>query len=178
MSPNFNFRLATEEDAVPLERMINAAFQDDKSSHVFLTDDHSAINVTNAAGLKAKINQPDCAALAVTDASTGVIVAHCSVRKLDENRAWFGLLAVDSSYRKHGLGGRVLTWAEEYARREWASSRLEFEVVNTRAELIAWYQHRGYRTTGETSPFPYEHLEAWQGVLRDDLGFLNLGKDI
>lgn len=172
-----NFRLATKEDAVQLERLINTAFRADTTAQVFLSADHASVDVTDAASIAAKIAQPDCAVLAGTDAD-GSLVAHCSVRKLDADRAWFGLLAVDVGRRNRGLGGRALAYAEDYARREWGAARMEFDVVCTRAELIAWYARRGYRATGETTPFPYDRHGDWRGVLRDDLHFVILGKDL
>ncbi|GAP91595.1 putative acyl- N-acyltransferase [Rosellinia necatrix] len=175
---SLDFRLATVEDAAVLERLINTAFRDDKTTQVFLSVDHTGIDVTSASAIVAKINQPDCAVLAVTDLSTGSIVAHGSVRKLDDGRAWFGMLAVDVGRQKQGLGGQVLAWAERFARAQWGSPRMEFDVVNTRVDLIAWYNRRGYQPTGETTPFPYEYHGNWQGVLRDNLRFINLGKDL
>jgi hypothetical protein len=50
-------------------------------------------------------------------------------------------------------------------------------VVNVRASLIAWYQRRGYRLTGEAQPFPYGD-ERYGRLLRDDLHFVVLEKDI
>ncbi|KAI1159989.1 acyl-CoA N-acyltransferase [Nemania serpens] len=175
---SLNFRLATVDDAVTLEKLINTAFRNDDTTQVYLSTDHERIGVVDVNSLIAKINQPDCAVVVVTDPSTGSIVAHGSVRKLDENRAWFAVLAVDVGCQKQGIGSQVLAWAEQYARRQWSSARLEFDAVNTRAELIAWYKSKGYQPTGETSPFPYEYHGDWQGVLRDDLYFINLGKDI
>ncbi|KAI0108865.1 acyl-CoA N-acyltransferase [Nemania sp. FL0031] len=178
MTPdNLNFRLATAEDAVSLERLINTAFRDDKTTQVFLSADHERVNVTDINTIITKINQADCAVLAVTDSSTGSIVAHASVRKMDDKRAWFGMLAVDVNSQKQGIGARVLTWAEQYARHQ-GSVRMEFDVVNTRAELIAWYKGKGYQLTGETAPFPYHYHGDWKGVLREDLCFINLGKDL
>ncbi|KAI0876966.1 acyl-CoA N-acyltransferase [Hypoxylon argillaceum] len=173
-----NFRLATVEDAIPLERLINTAFRDDKTTQVFLSPVHASVNVIDVETIIAKINQADCAVLALTDPSTGAIVAHASVRKMDDSRAWFGMLAVDVNAQKQGIGSQVLAWAEQYARQQWGSRRLEFDVVNTRAELIAWYKGRGYQPTGETNPFPYDRHGDWQGVLRDDLCFVNFGKDL
>jgi GNAT superfamily N-acetyltransferase len=176
---SLNFRLATVEDAVQLERLINTAFRDDKTTQVFLSADHACVDVTDVPSITAKIAQPDCAVLVATDEPDGAPVAHCSVRKLDDDgRAWFGLLAVDVGCQNRGLGSQVLAHAERYARREWGARRLEFDVVCTRAELIAWYAHRGYRATGETRPFPYDRHSGWEGVLRDDLYFITLGKDL
>ncbi|KAI1173594.1 acetyltransferase [Nemania sp. FL0916] len=177
-SSSLNFRLATVEDAVSLERLINTAFRKDDTTQVFLSADHARVDVIDVNAIISKINQPDCAVLAVTDPSTGTIIAHGSVRKLDEKRAWFGMLAVNVDRQKQGIGSQVLAWAEQYARSHWGSPRLEFDVVNTRAELIAWYKSRGYQPTGDTTPFPYKYHGDWQGVLRDDLCFINLGKDL
>ena len=48
-------------------------------------------------------------------------------------------------------------------------------VVQLRAELIAWYERRGYRPTGETRPFPYGD-ERFGTPRRDDLQFVVLHK--
>ncbi|KAI0976843.1 acetyltransferase [Xylaria arbuscula] len=174
---NFIYRLATVEDAIPLERLINTAFRGDQTTQVFLSTARN-VDVADVPSLIAKINQPDCAVLALTDPSTGSIVAHGSVRKLDDTRAWFGMLAVDVDRQKQGIGSKVLAWAEQYANRQWGSSRVEFDVVNTRAELIAWYRSKGYQPTGESAPFPYDRHGDWKGVLQEGLCFINLGKDI
>ena len=115
---------------------------------------------------------------AVGTGADGTIITHCSVRKLDDNRAWFGLLAVDLRCQKRGLGSQTLEYAEHYARREWGSRRLEFSAVWTRTELLAWYTNRGYQPTGETTPFPYERHGDWKGVLKEGLYFIVLGKDL
>jgi hypothetical protein len=36
----------------------------------------------------------------------------------------------------------------------------QLSVVSIRAELIAWYERRGYARTGETAPFVYDQLPA------------------
>jgi GNAT superfamily N-acetyltransferase len=179
MSANtLTFRLATVEDAEPLERLINAAFRDDKTTQVFLSADHDRIDMISVSGMRDMIAKPECAVLVGTDGPDGAPVTHCSVRKLDADRAWFGLLAVDVGRQGQGLGSQVLAYAERFARQHWGSRRMEFDVVNTRAELRAWYGRRGYQLTGETTPFRYDYHGDWQGVLRDDLEFVNLGKDL
>ncbi len=114
--------LATVEDAVQLERLINAAFRDDATTQVFLSADHTRIDVTDVPSIIAYIARPDCAVFAATDPD-GALVAHCSVRKLDDGCAWLGLLAVDVRCHNRGLGSQVLEYAERYARREWPPRR-------------------------------------------------------
>ena len=100
------------------------------------------------------------------------------MRQLEDGGAWFGMLAVDVGNQNRGLGSQVLAYAERYVRREWGARRMGFDVVCTREGLIAWYMHRGYRATGERRPFPYEFHKDWEGVVRDDLYFILLEKDL
>ena len=52
---------------------------------------------------------------------------------------------------------------------------IEMTVVSIRDTLIAWYERRGYRRTGEVRPFPYD--DARFGIpRRDDLAFVVLEK--
>jgi len=50
-------------------------------------------------------------------------------------------------------------------------------VIEQRAELIAWYERRGYRRTGETKPFPYGD-ERFGIPRRPDLRFVVLAKSL
>ena len=47
---------------------------------------------------------------------------------------------------------------------------MRMSVIDARNELIAWYERRGYRRTGEYKPFPYGDPRF--GIpKRDDLRF-------
>jgi ribosomal protein S18 acetylase RimI-like enzyme len=75
------------------------------------------------------------------------------------------------------VGRQVLAEAERIARDEWAATNMIMTVIAQRAELIAWYERRGYRRTGETQPFPYGN--ARYGIpLRPDLVFAVLAKQL
>jgi ribosomal protein S18 acetylase RimI-like enzyme len=49
-------------------------------------------------------------------------------------------------------------------------------VVSVRESLIAWYERRGYRRTGETEPFPRD--TRFGEPQRPDLEFIMLEKDL
>jgi hypothetical protein len=49
--------------------------------------------------------------------------------------------------------------------------------LRQRGDLIASYQRRGYRRTGETLPFPYGNAR-FSIQKRDDLAFVELAKDL
>jgi hypothetical protein len=60
---------------------------------------------------------------------------------------------------------------------QWSATTMEMTVIRQRAELIAWYERRGYRRTGETRPFP--HGDQRYGLpRRRDLEFAVLAKPL
>jgi hypothetical protein len=63
------------------------------------------------------------------------------------------------------------------ARDDWAATAMIMTVIAQRAELIAWYERRGYRQTGETEPFPYGN-ERYGVPRRPDLVFAVLAKPL
>lgn len=67
--------------------------------------------------------------------------------------AYLGLLCIDPRLQAAGLGRRLIAAAEECAR-GFGATRIEMTVIDRRAELIAYYERRGYRATGELRPFP------------------------
>ena len=94
-----------------------------------------------------------------------------------ESCVWhLGLLAVRPDMQAKQLGRAILAAAEGFAKQRGAR-RIHMTVLHVRAPLIAWYQRRGYRLTGETEPFPYGD-ERFGRPLRDDLCFVVLEKDI
>jgi hypothetical protein len=54
---------------------------------------------------------------------------------------------------------------------------MHMTVISVREDLIAWYVRRGYRRTGQTSPFPYGD-ERFGVPTRDDLEFELLTKKL
>jgi hypothetical protein len=54
---------------------------------------------------------------------------------------------------------------------------IEITVVNVRDLLIAWYERRGYRRTGELRPFPYGD-DRYGTPTRSDLEFVVLEKHL
>lgn len=71
--------------------------------------------------------------------------------------AWYlGMLSVRPDRQDQKLGRTLLTASEDYAWSRGATS-IRMSVIHQRETLIAWYLRRGYRVTGETIPFPYDH---------------------
>jgi GNAT superfamily N-acetyltransferase len=110
--------------------------------------------------------------LAIVD---GNLRACCHIERHDDS-AYFGMFAVDPSWQGSGLGKRVLAEAERFARETWHCRAMHMAVIDLRSELIAWYERRGYRRTGEYKAFPYGDERV--GIpRRDDLRFEVLIKE-
>jgi GNAT superfamily N-acetyltransferase len=65
-------------------------------------------------------------------------------------RAYLGLLSVDPSRQRGGLGSRLVAAAEDHARAR-GIHHMDLRIVNLRTELPEFYERRGYVATG-TSP--------------------------
>jgi predicted N-acetyltransferase YhbS len=89
--------------------------------------------------------------------------------------AWYlGLLTVRPDRQDEGLGRSLLAASEAWAR-ERGAGRIRMTVVDQRLTLIAWYERRGYRATGERRPWPYHDPRIGRPKV-PDLGFVVLEK--
>jgi len=73
---------------------------------------------------------------------------------LGGGKAYLGMFAVDPVRQAGGLGRALLAKAESAARAEFRADTMEMTVIAARAELIAYYERRGYARTGEMRAFP------------------------
>jgi GNAT superfamily N-acetyltransferase len=80
---------------------------------------------------------------------TGVVYV-----ELRGDRSYLGLLSVDPSLQKSGVGRRLMAAAEEFAR-EMGSRHMDLTVVNLRTELPPFYRKLGYTENG-TEPIRAE----------------------
>jgi len=79
-------------------------------------------------------------------------IAACVYVEVRGGRAYLGLLSVDPSRQRSGLGKRLIDAAEQFAR-DHGCGFMDILVVNLREELPPYYRKLGYEETG-TSPFP------------------------
>lgn len=86
------------------------------------------------------------------------IIACICIEKKNEN-GYIGYFAVHPDYQGQGLGKRLLSKAEGFARDTLQVSTLIMAVVSQRTELIEYYERRGYKRTGEVLDYPV-HLNV------------------
>jgi len=101
----------------------------------------------------------------------------CAHVAVEDGAGYFGMFSVRPDCQGAGIGKQVLAEAERIVARDWACRTLRMTVIDLREELIAFYERRGYRRTGELKPFPYG--DARFGLpRRDDLRFEVLEKTL
>ena len=80
-------------------------------------------------------------------------LAGCIYVESRGERGYLGLLSVDPSRQRSGLGSQLVFWAEEHCRS--AGCRfVDLRIVNLREELPAFYRRLGYRETGAAAFTP------------------------
>ena len=173
------FRTATPADVDAVVALTESAYRGDASRVGWTTEadflDGQRTDVREVAGL---IANPRVRLLLVEQADR--LLASCVVERLVDGDAcdgYFGMFSVQPKAQGNGTGRALLAEAERIARDDWHARTMRMTVIDVRAELIAWYERRGYRRTGEYRPFPYGDPRF--GIpKRDDLRFEWLVKDL
>lgn len=139
MHRDLHIRRATMADALGITALVNLAFR----VEIFFVEG-DRIDVQKVRGLMEK------GAFLLAEDTVGLV--GCVYVELRGERGYFGLLAVEQSRQRRGLGRRLALEAEEYAR---AAGCLVMDImtVNVRTELPPIYHKMGYVETG-TAPFP------------------------
>jgi GNAT superfamily N-acetyltransferase len=173
--PTLSYRVATADDAADVLALVRRAYRGESSRAGWTTEadllDDERIDLPGVAN---KINRRDGLVL-LADDGAGALVACCELALARAGVGYFGMFAVEPTRQAGGLGRAVLAEAERRARDDLGAARMELAVIAARTDLIAWYERRGYRATGETRPFPYDELVGGP-ALRDDLYFVVLEK--
>lgn len=174
------FRAATLGDVDAVVALVESAYRGDASRAGWTTEaDFLDGRRTAADDVFACINRADSLVL-LAECDAGIMAcAHVAIEHADgePGTGYFGMFAVRPNLQASGIGSQVLAEAERIARDEWALPCLRMTVIDIRAELIAYYERRGYRRTGTFKPFPYGD-ERFGIPRRDDLRFEVLEKDL
>ncbi|MHA6204307.1 GNAT family N-acetyltransferase [Dyella soli] len=148
-----HYRPAVAADVAAIVALVESAYRGESGQRGWTTESHLLDGQrTDADSVAGLIARPGSSILLAE--CDGVPVACCHIEQHGDE-GYFGMFAVSPDLQKAGLGRSLLAEAERVARDQWRSQSMRMTVIEQRAELIAWYERRGYRLTGETRQFPY-----------------------
>lgn len=168
MQDDVRFRKAGPQDAPRITALVNSAYRGETSRNGWTTEaDFLDGQRTDVAAILDILTSPDQWIVLGERAHEIIGSVH-----LEKSNAvcYLGMFNVRPDLQGRGIGRRFLAEAERVARTELGCDTMRMLVITLRAELIAWYERRGYRRTGARGRFPYG--DARFGIpLRDDLEF-------
>ncbi len=169
------YRAATLPDVDRIVALVESAYRGDVSRKGWTTEaDLLDGQRTDADGVRALIGQVGSRVVLVERNEKLLACAHV---ERSGDSCYFGMFSVDPTLQGGGVGNATLVECERIAREEWHCRAVNMTVIRQRDELIAWYERRGYRRTGETKPFPYGD-ERFGIPRRPDLEFIVLAKPL
>ena len=167
-----------DDDIPAVAGLMNRAYRGDGGTRGWAVEtDYLAGDRTTAEVLRADLAAaPAACVLKWVEEPSGAFCGCVWLEPLADGVWYLGSFAIEPDRQNGGLGRVLLAAAEDWAR-ERGGRKIRMTVINLRHALIAWYVRRGYRTTGETQPFPYGDAR-FGAPLRDDLGFTVLEKEL
>ena len=169
---------ATEAEYPEIVRLVNAAYRGDGSGTESWNSETGILEGTRTDDslLRDEASAPGAHLLVHRDPRDRTILGTVLLVPSDDQSWYLGMFTVRPELQNRKLGRALLTAAEEFAGARGARS-IRIGVLNVRDTLIAWYERRGYRRTGNTQPFHYDD-RRFGTPLRDDLAFVILEKPL
>lgn len=180
-----SFRNATHDDIPALIELVTSAYRGDVSRQGWTTEaDLLDGQRIDADMLRTDLDAQGSVILLAIDSADDdrprlVACAHIAKQSGSDGipTASFGMFSVRPEAQGGGIGRSLLAEAERIARETLGCARMRMTVIDSREELIAYYQRRGYARTGIKKPFPYD--DPRYGLpKRDDLRFEILEKPL
>src|SRR5262245_17127154 len=154
MSTPLWIREAVPADAEALAALVNSAFRGETSKAGWTTEaDLLGGQRIDVERIAAVIGVPGSVIL--IHEQNEVLLACVHLQRTGDD-CYLGMMTVRPTSQASGLGRQLLETAEQWASEHWASRSIHMTVIVQRPELVAWYERRGYRQTGERKPFPYD----------------------
>jgi len=148
------FATATAADADAVAALVNSAYRGE-SSKAGWTFESSFLEGqrTDRSMVLSDIARSDTSIVLMFAASE--LVGCCELRHHQGAECHLGMFTISPVLQNKGLGKRLLAHAESLARERWQCTRMLMTVIHIRAELIAYYERRGFARTGAVENFPY-----------------------
>jgi ribosomal protein S18 acetylase RimI-like enzyme len=166
--------IAAATDIPALEELLNSAYRGEDSKKGWTTEADLLEGDlrTDAATLHQLMQTPGAVFLKYINEENKI--EGCVFLHKKENKLYLGMLSVSPWIQAKGIGKELMATAEDYARDQQCTS-IFMRVISVRHELVAWYERKGYRKTGETETFPTDNRF---GIPTQPLEFIIMEKEV
>ena len=169
------FRRAVAVDIAAIVALVESAYRGESSQRGWTTEaDLLDGQRTDAAEVLQLLQAPASQIILAFDNGTLLASAHI---QMHEDGCHFGMFAVVPTLQGGGVGKALLAEGERRATIDFGATEMRMWVIWMRESLIAFYQRREYRLTGEREAFPYDD-DNFGRPKRDDLYFVVMSKSL
>lgn len=164
---------ATIADVAELTQLVNSGYRGETSKKGWTTEAHllDGIRIDEMEMIK-YFQDPYITILKYLD-NEGEIIG-CVYLEIKGVRLYLGMLTVYPLSQANGIGRQLLHQAEMVAA-ELNCKSIYMTVIKSREELIAWYERRGYKATGEILPF---HDGTRFGIPKEEIQLAVFEKEV
>jgi len=148
------FRRARPEDVPAIVALVESAYRGEVSKKGWTTEAELLAGQRTDRGEVGDLVGGEHSRIVLAERA-GELVGSVMMVHADRAVVEVGMVAVRPDLQTGGVGRALLAEVERCARAERLGTLLRMTVIGQREQLIAWYERRGYRVTGETKPFPY-----------------------
>lgn len=166
--------IAEEKDVISLVALMDSAYRGENSRQGWTSEADLFIGNkrTDEATVSSLIKKPGAVFLKFLDDEGSL--KGCVFLQKKEDRLYLGMFSISPSAQGKGIGRKLLTAADDYAKEQNCSS-IFMTVITVREKLIAWYERNGYQKTGKVVPFP---IDERFGIPTQSLKMLVLEKHL
>ena len=169
-----HYRHAIKPDAEIIAQLVNSAYRGDSSRAGWTTeaDILAGIRIDTDGIYRLLESENSIILLCLQD---DAIIGCVHLEKVND-AAYLGMFVVKPILQGSGIGKKFMQQAEDVAQTLWGVRKMWMNVISVRSELIAYYERRGYVSTGRFKSFSSEIGKETQLV--NDLQFEELEKQL
>jgi GNAT superfamily N-acetyltransferase len=145
-------RIATDQDLESIVALINHAFADENP---YLLKDRTGLDEIRDFMHKGRF---------LLWEEEGKLIALIYAEIRGQGRGYLGLLSVDPTKRRDGVGRQLLLEGEDFCRNH-GCRFVEGTVINKRPDLLDRYKRRGFRVVSETPGDRLGHVEGGYSLI-------------
>ena len=140
------------KDIKALVSLVNSAYRGESSKKGWTTEADLLEGIrTDEHSIKQITEEKDSVILAAHDEHNRLV--GCVYLSWIKAKLYLGMLTVAPDIQAKGIGKKLLAAADAHAQSVKCNS-IVMSVIDSRHELISWYERHGYHGTGEIKAFP------------------------